>query len=82
MIPKMDALMNILSNFGFPVAVCAAMFFYIYHTTKENREEIAKLNELHREETSKLKDAINENTIAITRLIERIGVLYDAEKRD
>lgn len=76
----MESLIEILSNFGFPVAVCAAMFFYIYHTTRENRAEISKLNELHREETSKLKDAINENTIAITKLIERIGVLFNGEK--
>lgn len=78
----MEQLINILSNFGFPVAVCAALFFYIYHTNRESRSEISKLNELHREETSKLKDAINENTLAITKLIERIGVLFDAEKRN
>ena len=76
----MEELINILKDFGFPIAVCACTFYYIYHTTQKNREEMHQLNEsyrneikelteTHRDETNGLKDALNENTIAITKRI-------------
>lgn len=89
----MEELINILKDFGFPIAVCACTFYYIYHTTQKNREEMHQLNEsyrneikelteTHRDETNGLKDALNENTIAITKLVERIGAYFDGEKRN
>lgn len=90
---NLEEIINILKDFGFPIAVCACTFYYIYHTSQKNREEIHELNESyrneihqltesHREETNGLKDALHENTIAITRLIERIGAYFDGEKGD
>lgn len=79
----MEMLVNILSNFGFPVAVCAAMFFYIYKTQEQHREDIAKINEQHREESEKMQEAINNNTIALTKLVDRLGgENLVVEKRD
>lgn len=53
---------NIISNLGFPIAVCVACFWYIN-----------KLNEQHTEEMNKVTEAVNNNTIALTQLIDKIG---------
>ena len=87
----MEEIITILKDFGFPIAVCACTFWYIYHTSQKYQDEIHELNESyrqeikelteqHRQETNDLKEALNENTLAITKLIERIGVFFDAEK--
>lgn len=61
---RMDTstIVQIISSLGFPIACCVAMFW-------QNN----KLNESHKEETSKLNEAINNNTIALNHLIDKIG---------
>ena len=58
----MTDIVQIISTLGFPIAAAIACFWYM-----------TKLNEMHREETESLRDAVNNNTIAITKLIERMG---------
>lgn len=55
-------IVQIVSSLGFPIACCIAMFW-------QNN----KLNESHKEETSKLNEAINNNTIALNHLIDKLG---------
>lgn len=57
-----SAITTIISTLGFPIACCIGLFWYL---TKES--------ERHREETDKLKTAIDNNTIVITKLYERLG---------
>lgn len=57
-----NAIVQLISSLGFPIACCIAMFW------QNNR-----LNERHKEETTKLNEAINNNTIALNHLIDKIG---------
>lgn len=57
-----STMVQIISSLGFPIACCVAMFW-------QNN----KLNVSHKEETSKLNEAINNNTIALNHLIDKIG---------
>lgn len=49
-----------IGSLGFPIVCCIALF------VQQN-----KVNEQHKEETAKLAEAINNNTIALTKLSER-----------
>ena len=40
--------------------------------TDKNREDIANLNEQHKEESNKMIEAINNNTLVMERLVEKI----------
>lgn len=51
------AITQLISNVGFPIAVCVYMFWYTN-----------KLNEAHKEEMDSLKDALNSNTVALTEI--------------
>lgn len=57
-----NAIVQLISSLGFPIACCVAMFW-------QNN----KLNASHKEETSKLNEAIKNNTIALNHLIDKLG---------
>ena len=57
-----QGIVNIISSIGFPIAMCLLMGFYIKYITDEHKEEI-----------SQLKTALDNNTVALTKLIERLG---------
>jgi len=57
------ALTQAISSLGFPIVACAALGWYFVKTQKDDRETI-----------SKLSDAINNNTLATTKLTDKIDV--------
>lgn len=75
---------TLLMNFGFPVLACAAMGWYVYTSTNKFNETVEKLNatftatidkitENHKAEVDSLREVIENNTLAITVLNERMG---------
>lgn len=61
-----NIVIQLISSLGFPIACCIAMFW-------QNN----KLNENHKKETTKLNEAINNNTIALNHLIDKLGGTSD-----
>lgn len=58
----MENITQIISSVGFPIAMCLLLFWYM-------KTQL----EVHKEETSSLKDAINKLELAITTLVNKIG---------
>lgn len=58
----LNEVVSSISTVGFPIVMCLIMFF-----------QLEKQNERHKEEMDKISEAINNNTIALTKLAERIG---------
>ena len=58
----MDSWIQVIQTLGFPIAVAIAMFW-----------QNTKLQEQHKEEMSKITEALNNNTIALTELKDKIG---------
>lgn len=58
----MNEVVTLISTVGFPAAMCVLLMWYVYKT-----------QESHAKEIKDLKDALNKNTIAVTRLVERLG---------
>lgn len=61
---NMNDIVSIISNVGFPVAVCIALFFYM-----------EKQNERHQTETDKLNDTLQNNTKVLAELCTLIKTL-------
>ena len=57
-------IVSLVSNVGFPVAVCVALFFYM-----------EKQNERHQQETDKLNETVQSNTKVLTELCTLIKTL-------
>lgn len=62
----MDAngIISLISNVGFPAAVCVALFYYM-----------EKHNERHQNETDKLNETVQSNTKVLTELCTLIKTL-------
>ena len=58
----MDEVIQIIQTLGFPIAVAIAMFW-------QNN----KLQEQHKEEMSKITEALENNTIALIELKDKLG---------
>ena len=56
----MSEIVQVISTVGFPIFGCCALFW-----------QMDKMNEQHKEEIQKMVDAINNNTIALTKLTEK-----------
>lgn len=56
-----DVWVQAVSTVGFPIVCCGAMFW-----------NMVTLNKQHQEEMNKMSEALNNNTIALTKLTERI----------
>lgn len=54
---------QIVSTVGFPIAMCVALLWYIKDVTDK-----------HKQETEKFTEALNNNTLALQKLGDTIGV--------
>lgn len=61
-----DAIIQLINGVGFPIAASVAMFVM----NNKQREE-------HKGETDKFVEAIQNNTLAITKMMEKIDDLED-----
>lgn len=68
---------QIVSSLGFPVVACGAMGWYVKYITDKSREDTQELNKRHTEEMlafkDEIKEALNNNTLALNRLCEKLG---------
>lgn len=58
----MEEVIQIIQTLGFPIAVAIALFW-----------QNMKMQDQHKEEMAKLTEALNNNTIALTELKDKIG---------
>ena len=56
-----SGLIQIVGSLGFPIAACIAVFWYLM-----------KESENHKEEVNKLSEAVQNNTIALTKLCDKL----------
>lgn len=72
----METWAQLISSLGFPIVACICMALYVKEQTKNNREDVKELNEQHSKEMNAFKDeikeALNNNTIALTKLCEKL----------
>jgi len=56
-----SGIIQVVGSLGFPIAACIAVFWYLM-----------KESENHKTEVSKLSDALQNNTIALTKLCDEL----------
>ena len=57
-----NTITQLVGSLGFPIVACVALFWFMI-----------KSNEQHKEEMNKLSEALNNNTLAITKLSDKIS---------
>lgn len=75
---------EIVQSLGFPILASCACGWYVKYITDKNdektekqaktyQENLDKMESRHSEALEKITEALNNNTVALTRLTERLG---------
>lgn len=68
-----NSITTFITTVGFPIAMCCGMAWYVKYTTDKHREELASVNEQHKTEMSQVTEALNNNTLALQKLCDKLG---------
>lgn len=66
----MDNFFQIVTNLGFPIAVCGYLFWERFQERKD-----------HKEETKAMTEALEKNTIVLEKILTKLGVDNNADER-
>ena len=67
-----NAITTLIGSFGFPIVACIGMAWYVKYQTDQNKKEVENMRKEHKEEVQKMTEAINNNTIAMQKLVDKI----------
>lgn len=70
---NINDVLTAVTTVGFPIVCCGAMMYYVKYTTDKHREEIETLNTQHMGEMKEVTNAINNNTLALQKLCDKMG---------
>lgn len=70
----MDAntVVTLIGSLGFPIVACLGMAWFFAKVNDNYRSDIKEMNSQHKEEMDKMTEAINNNTLVIQKLIDRM----------
>lgn len=59
---EVNSIIQLVGSLGFPIVCCGALFW-----------RMIKSDDQHKQEMDKISEALNNNTVALTRLTEKIS---------
>lgn len=65
-------IIQLISSVGFPIVCCLGMWWYVKKQTDNYREDVDHLTQEHKEEMTRVTEALNNNTLAIQRLCDKL----------
>ena len=65
-------IMQLIGSYGFPIVACIVMAWFVYDTTTKHRQEVENLHSQHKEEMTEVTKALNNNTLALQRLCDKL----------
>lgn len=71
--PRMQDIITMITTVGFPIVACLLLGWFIKYQTDRYNEELKDVRKEHRAEVAKMTEAINNNTLALTKICERMG---------
>ena len=64
--------MALIGQLAFPIFACIAMGWFIKYSTDNTRQDMMQLRKEHEEEVKLLTEAINNNTLALQKLVDKM----------
>lgn len=69
----LSGISEIISTVGFPIVCFLMCGWYVKYREDKNDEKLDKINTQHDEENRRMIDAVNNNTIALQKLTDKLG---------
>lgn len=67
-----NTVINAVSMVGFPIVCCGVLMYYQKYTRDKDSEQLKQLSEAHAEEIKTMGEALNNNTIVLQKLCDRL----------
>lgn len=67
----MNNIVQIISAVGFPIVAAVGCAYFVKWQYEQNQKQLEALRQEHKEEVANMTKAIENNTLALTRLIEK-----------
>ena len=67
-----NSLAQIIGTLGFPIVACCAMAYFFAKVNDNYRNDIKELQANHKEEIAGMTEAINNNTLVIQKLVDKM----------
>ena len=72
-VKAMNEVVQIVSTLGFPIAMCIGACIFIKYQFDANNKNVDDMRKEHKEEVKSMTEALNNNTLALQRLIDKLG---------
>lgn len=69
----MNEVVSIISAVGFPIVAAVACGMFVKWQYEQNAKQVDEMRKEHKEEVQKMTEALNNNTLALQKLIDKIG---------
>ena len=66
-------LSDLISTVGFPIVCFLICGWYVKYREDKNDEKFDKLNSQHDDESKRMTEAVNNNTLALQKLTDKLG---------
>lgn len=67
-----QAIINVVQSLGFPIAMCIGACVFIKYQFDTNNKNLEELRKEHKEEVSKMTEALNNNTLVLQKLVDKL----------
>lgn len=67
-----DTAMTMITTVGFPIACVIFMALFVREQLSNHKEEMREQAERHKEETDKMTEAINNNNVILSQILEHM----------
>jgi hypothetical protein len=76
-----NAVINAVATVGFPIVCCGALMYYQKYTRDKDSEQLKQLSQSHTEEMKTMADALNNNTIVLQKLCDKLDSEVNANEK-
>lgn len=65
-------IVTLVGSLGFPIVACIGLGWYVKYQTDNNSKEVSEMRKEHQEEINKVTEALNNNTLALQKLCDKL----------
>ena len=69
----MNEIVQVISAVGFPIVAAIACGMFVKWQYEQNAKQVDEMRKEHKEEVQHMTEALNNNTLALQKLIDKIG---------
>lgn len=68
----MNDVVQIISAVGFPIVAAIGCAYFVKWQYEQNQKQVEEMRKEHKEETQKMTDALNNNTLVVQKLVDKL----------